>query len=472
MIYTYIEKNLLRAVELTDLLLGEEYVSPMSIAAHLKCTPVTVANDINYLRNTLHITILENSSGDFRIDPFTEGNREILGKKIYAQSLFLKALTYFLQPFEKKYIEFIDEQFISVSKGYLLRATVEKFLKELGLTISDNQITGDLIKIRFLVSVLTRQFGLDLIAFDKTITEKSLIALQAVETSLSITFSNSEKQFFTALLQTTTAQNMPKGCLYFPSETLESIRSYLRPVAFEEAIKEHFQPVWGDQFDVEYLFSLLSLMIINTHVFDQTMAPETLAAYQENFLNDPSVHRLTDLFEESFSIKLTEKEWFLSAIFIFLKDITLDLHPLISTEYLRVGRTDTGIYSKVACIIQKWNTYGLHITTKHIQVLCCRLSPFILKKQVSTIALISENSMDSHITKMMIQDFLPQTIRFSIHSNLLEAKKENEKINETLFVIDKNAYLPKECQVAIRSLFIDFPPETKELQKLLACTFL
>lgn len=472
MIYTYIEKNLLRAVELTDLLLGEDYISPMSISAHLKCTPITVANDINYLRNTIHITILENDSGDFRIDPFTEGNREVLGKRIYAQSLFLKALAFFLQPSEKRYIDFIDEQYISVSKGYLLRATVEKFLKELDLTISDNQITGDLIKIRFLVSVLSRQFGLGLIPFDKAITEKSLAALQAVETSLSITFSNSEKQFFTSLLQTTTARNMPKGRLHFPTETLESIRSYLRPAAFEKAIRHHFKSVWGEQFDAEYLFSLLSLMIINTHVFDQTMAPETLTAYRENFLNDPSVHRLTDLFEEAFSMELTTKDWFLSAIFIFLKDITLELHPLISTEYLRVGRTDTGIYSKVTNIIQKWNTYGLHITTKHIQVLCCRLSPFILKKQVSTIALISENSMDSHITKMMIQDFLPQTIGFSIHSNLLDAKKENEKLNETLFVIDKNAYLPKECQATIRSLFIDFPPETKELQKLLACTFL
>lgn len=472
MIYTYIEKGLVRAVELVDLLLGEQYISPTTVSTNLNCTPVTIANDINYLRNTLHIKILENEAGDYRIDPFTEGNRDTIGKKIYAESLFLKTLAYFLQPAKKKYIAFIDEQFISVSKGYLLRATVEKFLHELGLTISDNSITGDPIKIRFLISILTRQFGLDLIKMDKDVTAKSRNVLKAVEKSLMISFSNSEKNFFDSLLQTSVASNIPRVGLTYPKETLASINSYLRPKDFEEAIKANFSELWGERFEEEYLFSVLSLMIINTHVFDQAMAPETLTAYRNNFLKDPSVKRLTDLFEEAFSMELVSKDWFLSAIFIFLKDITLELHPLTSTEYLRIGRTDSSLYNKIKQVIQQWNIYGLNITEKHINILCCRLNPFIIKKQVSLIALISENSMDSHITQMMIKDLLPQTIHFAIYSDLTEAEKHVENPDEVLFVIDKNALLPKHCKRSVRSLFIDFPPGTAELQKILSYTFL
>lgn len=472
MIYNYIEKSLLRAVELVDLLLGEQYISTAAISASLTCTPVTVAGDINYLRNTLHITVLENEAGDYRIDPFTEGNRDSIGKKIYAESLFLRALAYFLHPSGKKYIDFIDEQFISVSKGYLLRATVEKFLREIGLMISDNCITGDLIKIRFLTSILTRQFGLALITMNKEITAKARHVLDVVEQSLNITFSNSERNFFDSLLQTTVASTMLTGNLHFPKETLASINNYLRPKDFEEAIERNFSDVWGDHFEEEYLFSVLSLMIINTHVFDITMAPETLAAYRENFLNDPSVKRLTDLFEQTFSMPLVSKDWFLSAIFIFLKDITLELHPLTSTEYLRIGRTDGELYGKVEQIIKQWNTYGLNITEKHIKVLCCRLNPFIIKKQVARIALISENSMDSHITQLMIQELLPQAISFTTYSDIEAAEKSVENPDQTLFVIDKNALLPKHCKKSVRSLFIDFPPGTDELQKILSHTFL
>lgn len=472
MIYTYIEKGLLRAVELVDLLLGEEYISQTGISSTLNCTPITAANDINYLRNTLHITVLENEAGAYRIDPFTEGNRDAIGRKIYSHSLFLKALSYFLIPSKKRYIEFIDEQFISVSKGYLLRATVEKFLKELDLTISENQIIGNQIKIRFLASVLTRQFGLELFAFNQEITEKSLRVLRAVEQDLNIQFSNSEKKFFDSLLQTTIADNLPKSRLHFPDETLDSINSYLRPKNFEEAIRVNFSDVWQDNFEEEYLFSILSLMIINTHVFDQTMPSETLAAYRENFLNDPSVKRLTDGFEQSFSMSLTSKDWFLSALFIFLKDITLELHPLISTEYLRVGRVNNDLYRKIEQIIQQWNIYGLNITEKHMSVLCCRLSPFIIKKQVSTIALISENNMDSHITQMMLKDFLPHTIQFTVYSDFAEAEKNTAQPSETLFIVDKNTVLPKQHNPSIRSLFIDFPPGTTELQKILSSTFL
>lgn len=472
MIYNYIEKSLLRAVELVDLLLGEQYISTATISASLTCTPVTVAGDINYLRNALHITVLEDEVGDYRIDPFTEGNRDSIGKKIYAESLFLRALAYFLHPSGKKYIDFIDEQFISVSKGYLLRATVEKFLKEIGLTIFDNHITGDLIKIRFLASVLTRQFGLELIPIDNEITAKAQHVLDVVEQSLTITFSKSERNFFDSLLQTTVASTMPKGELHFPKETLASIDNYLRPKEFEEAIEHNFSVVWGDNFEKEYLFSVLSLMITNTHVFDLTMTPETLAAYRENFLNDPSVKRLTDLFEKTFSMPLASKDWFLSAIFIFLKDITLELHPLTSTEYLRIGRTDSQLYSKIKQIIKQWNIYDLAITEKHIKVLSCRLNPFIIKKQVAKIALISENSMDSHITQLMIQELLPQTIKFITYSDIAAAEKNVENPDQTLFVIDKNALLPKHCKKAVRSLFIDFPPGTDELQKILSHTFL
>ncbi|MBP1047633.1 helix-turn-helix domain-containing protein [Enterococcus sp. BWM-S5] len=472
MIYTYIEKGLLRAVELVDLLLGEQYISSTSISTNLSCTPVTITNDINYLRSTLHITILENEAGDYRIDPFTEGNRDTISKKIYAESLFLKAVAYFLKPAEKKYIDFIDEQYISVSKGYLLRATVEKFLNELELTISDNQITGNIIKIRFLASILTRQFGLNLINTDEEITIKSLDVLKVIEQNLNITFSNSEKSFFDSLLQTTVASNIPQGSLHFPAVALETINKYLRPKDFDKVLKSNFASIWGERFEDEYLFTALSLMVINTHVFDQKMDPETLAAYRENFLSDPSVKRLTDLFEEAFSTDLISKDWFLSAIFTFLKDTTLDLHPLISTEYLRIDKADSEFFTKVKQVIQEWNIYGLNITEKHINVLCCRLNPFIIKKQVSTIALISENSIDSHITQMMIKDFLPQTIRFTIHSDLAAAEKNTDSLDKTLFVIDKNASLPKKCDPSVRSLFIDFPPGTTDLKKILSCTFL
>ncbi|MCB5952450.1 helix-turn-helix domain-containing protein [Enterococcus sp. BWT-B8] len=472
MIYGYLEKNLLRAVKLVDLLMGERYIDIMVLSRNLKCTPVTVRNDISYLKNTLDIDIMENNSETYKIDFFTLEKREALCHKIYAQSLFLKALEYFLVPSEKKYIDFIDEQFISVSKGYLVKENVEKFLKELDLEVSGNQIIGNVIRIRFLSAILFKQFGMNTIRRDKKIIEKSNNVLYATEKSLDVSFSKSERHFFGMLLLTAADKKLFTGKLEFPLEILEAVKSYPRPIEFEEAVEKNFKEIWGEYFESEYLFSVLSLMIINTHVFDQTMSQEKLFAHRKVFLQDPHVERLIDLFEKTFFIDLTSKDWFLTAIFIFLKDVTLNLHPLLSTDFLRISESDPKLYQKIKQIIKKWNVYGLNIPEKHIELLCYRLSPFMFKRRLAAITLISSNSIDCQVTEMLIKDFLSETIHFSVFTDIVEVNEKADKIEETLFLIDKKDIFSIESIYLPHYLLLDFPPEIKDIKEILTHLFI
>ncbi|MBL1230393.1 helix-turn-helix domain-containing protein [Enterococcus sp. BWB1-3] len=472
MIHTYLEKKLLRAIDVIDLLFGSDYLSPAELSSKLNCTILTLEKDIAYLREELCIPVTEDKTGNLRIDPFIAGNQERLSKEVYSHSLFLRSLNFYLVPSDKKYIDFIDEHFISVSKGYQLRSDVEHFLKKIGLQLTDNHVTGDLSRIRFLISELDRQFGAELLVFDPIVTQKSNRILDHFELNMGICFSEYERTFFHSLMQTTVGEDLPKTPLIFSKEAIYSISKYTCPENFEEFVKQQFEPIWQERFNDEYKFTILALIVINTHIFDHTTNKEILAAYRENLISNSCFQKLLRLFTETFSVDYSNEDWFLSAVYIFLKGSTFNLHPMISIEYSKPNKIDPYFFNQIKQIVDKWNDCGLIITEKHLNALCSRLSPFILQKQANTIALITENSFDYHITKQAIQRFLPETIEFSTYTELTSEIIENDDVENTLFILDKRAPLAGSIESVKHFLFINFPPGIEELKEVLAFTLI
>ena len=472
MIHTYIEKKLLRAIDVADLLLGKQYIPAVKISNKLNCTYQTTINDISYLKDELGIYVENDHYGGYRINPFTEGNQDTLNKQIYSHSLFLKSLIFFLVPSDQKFIDFIDDHFISVSKGYQLRGVVESFLTEIGLTLVDNQVVGDLVKIRFLASELNRQFNPQLLVFDSLITAKSMTILDDFEEQLSIQFSKTEREVFHSLIQTTVAKNLPTGELSFGGNADHSLGYYLYPKRFRESMEQQFRPVWNERFNQEYTFAVLALFLMNTHVFDEIIESKTLQAYRENFIQNPFVQELLKQFRKVFQHDYSKEDWFISSLFIFLKNSALGLQPLTSSGLAKNMQVDEAFFFKVKHTIDRWNVYDLTITDKHIHALCCRLSPFMVQKQTATIALVTENSFDRSITQKAIQQFLPQGIHYSSYTELTPEVVAKENSEETLFIIDKRAPLSR-CNKGIKhSVFINFPPGPKELQKVITLTFI
>ncbi len=97
MIFNYIEKSILRKINMIDILYGDSFVSIHSLAERLSCTIHTVKNDLYFLNEDLNIPLLELSSFFYKIDITKQRNKQKLYKKVYKQSLFLECLKFFLK---------------------------------------------------------------------------------------------------------------------------------------------------------------------------------------------------------------------------------------------------------------------------------------------------------------------------------------------------------------------------------------
>lgn len=468
MLLDFIENSVVRKIKLIYLLFYSDQNNIDALALKLQCTPLTLLEDVYYLQEELDfpLEIIDNDDENLLIlRPCTISFHEML-TKIYSTSYVLTFLAHFFNQQSGKYSEFIASQHISTATGYRLRKTVLAYLHSIRLDLRNNVICGDAILIRFLALELYRNFGIKLIHLTPDIQQKCEQLLVEMEDHLHVQFSQSERLMFSLLVQTSVDNNFPNEGLHFTTPHLKSIDSDICPRFFIDLAKKTFGNYWQGREQEELRFVKLAFMVINSHVFEQSVAEETLKRSRQAFIEHPDIKRLISLISQEFTINQKLIDYFYTSLYIFLRDSSFEIQPINLGNYIYLNKPNSIVYNKLKDILNQWNIYDIQFNKYHIYALYNRIAPVLSISLYQNIIIVSDKTIDASFVEKYIDLLVGKDCRIAIQQSVAEDDPllGDEK---TIFIIDKTSSLSLPIDAMKNCFYTTFPMGNSQTFKML-----
>ena len=155
----------------------------------------------------------------------------------------------------------------------------------------------------------------------------------------------------------------------------------------------------------------------------------------------------------------------MSALLILIKDTTLHLDKILTSNYLELDEVDPTVMERLIRVFNEWLGCELNGTEKNIIAFCCRIAPFVRNaNDFKKIIFVSDNSLDGFIVVDMIKMFFPEETDVIFDTDI--NKLTDDDWASSLVVIDRNYLLQSNNANLSNSFFINNPPTKNELQEL------
>lgn len=162
MLDNYLESNIIDQKNILAILLADTNTSLDKICAKTHLSPKQVKHYIiqmnNLFQKSLQITITKTKVCCHT----SQASKKTLFNDIFSLSDTLKLLRFLLiETKQRKSISsFTRRHFISLSKAYRLIDKLKAYLQAIGLTIDHYQIVGEEFRIRYLIALLHKKYGI------------------------------------------------------------------------------------------------------------------------------------------------------------------------------------------------------------------------------------------------------------------------------------------------------------------------
>lgn len=470
MIFSYIERSLTRKTHLINILYCTKNQTIDTLALQLNCSPLTVLSDIEYLKTELTIPI-EETDHTFQLSPTESENLQCYLKKVYKTSLFLQFLAYFLLKDKPKFGTFVEQQHVSIAKGYRVREEIIQYLNSIHLDIVDNNVVGDTLLIRFFIAELSRSFGINVLSPQPEIERRCNHILDKVENEMNIHFSKYERELYALLIDTSISSDIPNTPIIFTSAELRGINSKLYPKIYIDLVKNELAEFWAEnRQEQELKFTIIAFIVTNSHLFDKSVNPEQSKIYQHEFLNLPEVNSLISAITNDFKVQPQMMPYFYTAVYSFLSDSLFNLQPIFTYPVYGTTLHKTQIFHKMSNIIQQWNVFNIEIGQYRILNFCNRLTPILAPNLYKEIVILTEKVIDGNFLRDYLSTLLTD-INISVQKDITYAQNFQAK-QHILYIIDKEFRIPFTLKRNSDNLyFVFFPIREETLFNLLTKIF-
>lgn len=472
MIFNYIERSINRKIYLINLIYCTKNQTLETLGIRLNCSSLTVLSDIEYLNDSLNIPITKCEDDTYTLLPEKDASLQTYVKSIYQTSLFLQFLKYFLLTDKQSFKDFVQEQHVSIAKGYRLREDVIKFLRSINLDVQGNTVSGRILWIRFLAAELTRSFGMEVLTPSPEVEKRCNLVLDEMEDYINIVFSQQERELYTLLISASLTQSIPNNYVALTIPDCRLINSTLYPLAYKDSVKKHLMDFWNPEAQIAELnFSIVAFIVANSHLFDKSVDPIQAKHYREAFLNLVEVHSLIEAIESNFTVHPQMTNYFYTAVFAFLCDAMFRLQPLFTyPTYDDKQFYQTHIFQKMSDIIDEWNIYHIDIEKYRIADLCGRLTPILIPDLYENVVIVTDHSIDGNFLRDYLLTINPH-YQISVQKQL-NTLNEIEDNSRTLFILDKDLSKPFKLKPSMDNvIFIFFPLNEHALLELLTKLF-
>lgn len=467
MLLDFVENSIVRKANLVYLLFYSEKQSIDSLALKLNCASLTLIDDILYLQNELEIAIefVSETGNNMVILHNTGESFHSILSKIYSTSYFLKFFEYFFKKDTGRYADYTNEHHLSTATGYRLRRDIRTFIESLGLSLDENTITGRGIIIRFLAAELQYNFNVSLFELDFKIANQCNSILNTIEYSLNIHFTKQERYLFSLLIQTSIDGLYIENGFGFSKAQLDSINSSIYPKQLVTLLNDNFSELWDDP-ENELNFAILSFLVINSHLFDQTIPQDILKNNKNAFKNHPDIKRLIDSFNDTFVINEQLIDYFYTSLYLFIRDSSFDVQPITLGSYIQFSEPHTVTYRHLNRILNEWNIYGVNLNKNHILNLYNRIAPILSLALYKNIVIVSDKNIDAHFVSDYISLLIGNNTNIFIDNNI-DNHRSLFHDNHTVFIIDKSSEINLPRNKIQNYIFTSFPISNSEVFYLL-----
>jgi hypothetical protein len=310
----------------------------------------------------------------------TCSKREYL-KRIYKDSLFVRACCFFLKNNFGSVDQFAEIEFISISKAYELKNSVIHYVEELDIHVTDEARVNNECRIRFLLTFFQMKVGIKFIpisdyhtyAFEKLFTE-----VEQIEKCL---LPNYSKEHASILFQLDFDRRKKTPVIFDPmsQKLLQNTPIYRR---LAEPIKVFLQQeVHIDIQEAEIFYYALVFNIMNANYYDDQELMETYQSYVELIANSKRLaySELVGLFETEFGVTLQNEPLFEAALIIFIRKYIFNLQVMIPEEHIELGNSvevPATLMLRIRNIFHKWNQLTgipLIFSEDHLKYLTAKL---------------------------------------------------------------------------------------------------
>jgi len=386
----YMEKDLIRKISIINLLWENQQLNSIELAEYLEVTTTTVKSDIKFINvyYCLEDTpLILSSSNGYCIAIKEKRNKIDYLKKIYKDSLFIRACCFFLKTNFSNVAQFVDQEFISKSKAYYLKDEVMIYLKEIEVITATNEI--DECRLRFLLTFFQMKLEEEFVSISNNSRMFFLQLFEEFEKIEGCLLSDYSKEYASILFQLHFNRRKKSGLNFEKSavDMLQETKVYERlsqPVRLFLEKELH-----GQVKDEEIFYFVLVFNIMNANYFEEGEVLETYQSYVKLISNSPGLFykELVDLFEKEFSMNLKKEKLFEAALITFLRKCIFNLQSLIPEEHFELGNiaeVPNHIFFKTRDIFYKWNKLtklNLSYSDYHIKYFTSKIYFLISKRK-------------------------------------------------------------------------------------------
>ncbi|GCF94213.1 hypothetical protein NRIC_21040 [Enterococcus florum] len=478
MLRQYMEKEIVRKIDLIELLWGNEERTSMELALDLAVTPATVKNDIKTLNlfytDPEEPLILSSPSGYSIFDK--KRNKRAVLTQLYNDSLFVRACCHFLKHQFVEIEKFADKEYISLTKAYELKKEVLRYLEEMGIFLSDDPPQETECRIRFLVTYFQMKLGIVFIPVPKFNQYQFDRLFERIEVQENCLFSSYSKQYASLLFQLDfdRCQSTP---IAFDDEALQLLKKtavYQRlrkPLLAFLKSELHTTTIHEDQL----LYYALVINIMNANYVDDAGPKDTYQSYVQLIRHSQKLRfeLLVQLFQEEFQGSLdADSLIFEAALITFLRKTLFNLQPLIPEEHIELGNlalVPVSLFIKVKAALEKWAQkaqLNLLFSDDHMKYLASKLYFLVHEKEPPKSIYI--------LTSFYTDYLLANELLTTEYGALVQVKQFNPKEalsyrkNDLILFDTDYAVLKK---LPCRKLQTSYIFDLKELQEIRKCLF-
>ena len=392
----YVEKELTRKIAIVNLLWENVQLTSIDLAISLDVTATTIKSDIKsinlYYCSVNEPLIVSETTGYSILNKKSQDKRSYL-KRIYSDSLFIRACCFYLKHNFSNAGKLADEEFISVSKAYELKRKVIEYVEGLGIKVADKTIANNECRLRFLITFFQMKVGIDFISiskYNKYQFSKLFDKIEEVENCL---LSDYSREYASILLQ------------------LDFDRKKLFPVTFDKKslnllentpiYRRLSKPIYSflkEELHVniqseEIFYYALVFNIMNANYYDSSydstiFESDTYRSYVHLIKNETWLHynELVDCFEKEFEVPLRQEPLFEASTINFIRKCIFNIQTLIPEEHVELGnlpQVPDEIFTKICNSLHNWNQktgLTLIFSDDHIKYFSSKIF-FLLRKQ-------------------------------------------------------------------------------------------
>ena len=453
MLANHLEKNVYRKIVLCEQMYKSERIEIQYYVNVFQIFRTTLLTDIEDIVELLEDTIL-----DFRKDKqyvYLKFNPEIplyeIRKRIYRKSLFLKTCAMFVGR-RFNYLDLVQQDFISVSKAYLLKDRAVAFFENIGLSQQAGQLTLSEFQTRLLSIYFSTKIDVP------ELPQPTLGYQRACKCLLDFI----EQHFFATVFSPENRYFLEQGLyLAYHRHTASPIDIDLDYIVElkRRPMYDLVKSYWEESSLSAYLPDSELVFVVSLFTFCEYSAAELnyffyqyVEKTQETYLNQrQDVVRLIERFEETFEMDLMNNTVFKKAIIHLTRSAWRNYQFLVHEHFYPLGPENREIATKIKRIIIQWEEENGH------QLVIARNLIHRFANEVSHVLEFEKPSFDikivtdSHIKFIAYKEFFEQfqifdfTIEQRMYRSLKEATHQTKKNSNQVIFCETTLIPPNDC---------------------------